>query len=664
MYDNPNEPIRWPDNGKQNVILAVDVHGWAFHNNARNVARYLRDDFNIAIMPYQRVAPGTECDTLICYWWPSFLELESKIEFRHAWAGIRDEFSFRKREFAGHFRRLLGSTIDGFWCCNPRVLAAVKEKTKKPCHLIMNGVDLDLFTPQPFPDEFTVGWAGNPDIHNTIKNYALVRDACNAVQVPLVCADGSIPYEEMTEKFYSRISCLILASTSEGTSNPVLEAMACGKPVIASRVGIVPEVMGRSGLAGYIVDEITVKSFAQSIAHMRKGPLKRWGVRARSHVRGWSWHFIANQYRKLLGEHRRRVLVTSYFSNTPDNISDGVMMSAEQALASPEFAAKISTVGMAWANPPRPLILSTDNPQDVAWVTNEFRPHGVLMKGSWNHLQRWSEIAEASSAHKFIYLPFWGDISAHDPKRKVFNDNCTIMTPVMGYDKWLREERGINAVHMHYGVEKLEAEQEHADIAALQASGRFVLAYFGRMGIYKQIPDFVEQFKRVKEIVPNAHLWLAGLAEGGDKITDLIKSHGLKDVTYHRRAVSRTEIGQIFKTADCLVFPSFRETYGIVNLEAMRAGCPVVTWGAEWPIDTKDGVGYTPSMIEFADYPWNAGVFRGDWQPFLDMIADVADEPMVSRQRAQDYQPKLAHLDPSVVMLRLSEFIRSNTLGE
>ena len=59
--------------------------------------------------------------------------------------------------------------------------------------------------------------------------------------------------------FISRAYALILPSLLEGFGLPAVEAMACGTPVLSSRAGSLPEVVGE---AGVYFDPIDIDSIA------------------------------------------------------------------------------------------------------------------------------------------------------------------------------------------------------------------------------------------------------------------------------------------------------------------------------------------------------------------------------------------------------------------
>jgi len=89
---------------------------------------------------------------------------------------------------------------------------------------------------------------------------------------------GLLPQRELPE-LYSAADLLVLASTREGWANVLLEAMACGTPVVASNVWGTPEVVA-SPVAGCLVDERSGAAFAAAIARLLMMPPDRAATRA------------------------------------------------------------------------------------------------------------------------------------------------------------------------------------------------------------------------------------------------------------------------------------------------------------------------------------------------------------------------------------------------
>lgn len=67
---------------------------------------------------------------------------------------------------------------------------------------------------------------------------------------------------------------VVCTSSIESFGRCVLEAMACAKPVVASRVGGIPEVMGKDG-AGVLLEPGDVEGFADAVCRLLDGPERR-----------------------------------------------------------------------------------------------------------------------------------------------------------------------------------------------------------------------------------------------------------------------------------------------------------------------------------------------------------------------------------------------------
>jgi glycosyltransferase involved in cell wall biosynthesis len=75
---------------------------------------------------------------------------------------------------------------------------------------------------------------------------------------------GPVPDDELPS-LYSAAQLLVLPSLYEGFGLPVLEAMACGAPVVASNVSAIPEVAGDAAI---LVDPFDTRSISRAIARV------------------------------------------------------------------------------------------------------------------------------------------------------------------------------------------------------------------------------------------------------------------------------------------------------------------------------------------------------------------------------------------------------------
>jgi teichuronic acid biosynthesis glycosyltransferase TuaC len=181
---------------------------------------------------------------------------------------------------------------------------------------LRNGVDLDFFTPvdrraarrllglQDVQTFASVGHLvelkghdlairalahGFPDAHLLIVGDGEVRQPLEALARSLgvherVSFVGAVTQERL-RYYFNAADALILASSREGWPNVLLESMACGTPVVATRVGGVPEIV-TAPEAGVLVNR-SPADIAEGLTTLLSAYPSREATRA--HAERFSW---------------------------------------------------------------------------------------------------------------------------------------------------------------------------------------------------------------------------------------------------------------------------------------------------------------------------------------------------------------------------------------
>lgn len=117
---------------------------------------------------------------------------------------------------------------------------------------------------------------------------------------------GYVPAADLSA-LYCMASVFVYPSIYEGFGLPVLEAMACGTPVVASNTSALPEVAGNAAL---LVDPYQEDQIAQAIAQILTDPdlVRSLIVEELRQAQRFSWHETAQRtvavYETVLGQHR------------------------------------------------------------------------------------------------------------------------------------------------------------------------------------------------------------------------------------------------------------------------------------------------------------------------------------------------------------------------
>jgi glycosyltransferase involved in cell wall biosynthesis len=120
---------------------------------------------------------------------------------------------------------------------------------------------------------------------------------------PFVRFTGFLAEEELPA-LYNGASLFVFPSLYEGFGLPVLEAMACGTPVVTSNTSSLPEVAGDAGL---LVDPRDEDAIASAMRRILDDPdlMKELQDRGRQRAKLFTWDLVAGNvqkvYQKVLG---------------------------------------------------------------------------------------------------------------------------------------------------------------------------------------------------------------------------------------------------------------------------------------------------------------------------------------------------------------------------
>jgi glycosyltransferase involved in cell wall biosynthesis len=144
------------------------------------------------------------------------------------------------------------------------------------------------------PERFAVGWVGRMTgvkrTDDVVRAFAALRargvDACLCVvgdgpdreqverrahELGVIRDCLFLGYQEEVARFFAVFDALVLSSVNEGTPVVAIEALAAARPVVATRVGGVPDVV-TDGVDGFLVEQGDVDALAERLARLAADP--------------------------------------------------------------------------------------------------------------------------------------------------------------------------------------------------------------------------------------------------------------------------------------------------------------------------------------------------------------------------------------------------------
>lgn len=169
-------------------------------------------------------------------------------------------------------------------------------------------VDTEMFRPLLYKrrvsHSFTVGWVGKEEKEHTVEGYLEhVKPICNLLpDVELFSAPGGEDVNGPTQMlgFYNAIDVLVVFDETKGDSKTILEAMACGVPVITTRIGEVENII-ENNANGMIIprNEEALTEALTRLKDQKNFRLKMGELARATVVKRWDWRDKVHYWKQL-----------------------------------------------------------------------------------------------------------------------------------------------------------------------------------------------------------------------------------------------------------------------------------------------------------------------------------------------------------------------------
>jgi len=237
------------------------------------------------------------------YRWYSFLKMQKKVApklksiispSKSSKNGIIQEFNCKEETI-----NIINNGLDA------NEFIPIKEIKRIPFRLIttasadvpLKGLDYSLKALEILKKEF-------PEIHLVVigapkKNGHTERLIKKLKIKEIITFKSNLTKKEIAEE-YSKSSISIVSSLYEGFGYPVIEAMSCGTPLIATNISSIPELVG-----GYatLIDPKNYEAIAGSIRKILSDyeSFQKIAVRGREHiVKTFNWDKITKEYESII----------------------------------------------------------------------------------------------------------------------------------------------------------------------------------------------------------------------------------------------------------------------------------------------------------------------------------------------------------------------------
>jgi len=167
-----------------------------------------------------------------------------------------------------------------------------------------------------------------------------------------------------------------------------------------------------------------------------------------------------------------------------------------------------------------------------------------------------------------------------------------------------------------------------------------MILFVGELSQSNGILDLLKAYKMVQEKIENTKLVLIGRDTGqGNLLERFARNLGLSKNLLYAGILPHKEVIEAFRDADLFVIPSYYETFGVVNIEAMASGTPVIV----------SNRGANPELV---DDSVGRVCKYGDWVDLKNKMLEILENNVLRDRMAKNGEQKAKKFDWNVIVDR------------
>lgn len=174
------------------------------------------------------------------------------------------------------------------------------------------------------------------------------------------------------------------------------------------------------------------------------------------------------------------------------------------------------------------------------------------------------------------------------------------------------------------------------------------IIYVGRFDMNKNVLRLIKAVSLLRKNIPDIHLHLVG-GDGckHEKVLKMVEKNS-SYLTYHGKVYDKNKLQSLYQKCAVFAMPSIFETFGLVYIEALSQGLPVVytkNQGIDGMFDSSVGIGVHPKSVKnikqalktLLEHPLEYGsqsidFTMFDWKKIADVYKRVYEDVVPEKQ--------------------------------